>query len=315
MSGAMKPTEIESWALSVIDRVQAGQPVEDVRVELKSEWPKDEHGVARRIAGHANAAHGEPILWLIGIDERNGQVVGADHHELSNWWSRVQSFFAELPPGMIDLNVPYDGKTIVALLFEIERRPFVVKVPGGGHIDLEVPWRDGTRIRSAERRELITILVAACKNPSVEVLKGTLEISQNLGSHYAGPHGLRLDVYIEPRSAERVVIPFHHCEGTLRFPFAEMPFPFGPISFAQTRKRPSSMIACSGTEVVVDGPGPVTICAVPPDLATLGRIAFSPTAQVELKLWPTGSEVPVPVIADLTEVPLQDGAGRQYAVS
>jgi len=93
----MKPTEIEGWALSVINRALAGQPVEDARVELKSKWPDNAHGAARRIAGHANAAHGEPILWLIGIDEKNRQVVGADYVELASWWSQVQSLFAELP--------------------------------------------------------------------------------------------------------------------------------------------------------------------------------------------------------------------------
>lgn len=311
----MRPTEIEGWALSVIDRVLNGQPVEDVRVELKSQWPDDAHKAARRIAGHANAAHGEPILWLIGIDEKKRRVIGAEHRELANWWPKVQAYFGELPPSLTDCNVPYDDKTLVSLLFGTERRPFVVKVPEGGPIDLEVPWRDGTRIRSAKRRELVTILTATSKNPSIEVLKGTLQLSRNLGSRYSGRHELRLDVYIEPQSADRVVIPFHRCKGNLRPQFAEAPFPFGPISFAQTTNRPSSMITCSATEVVVEGPGPVTICGVPPDLTMLGRFASDTTPQVELRLWPTASEVPILVIADFDDVPAREGAERQYVCS
>ena len=63
----MRRHEIEDWALRIIEQVESGQPNEDYRVELKAQWP-DTREAARRIAGHANAAHGEPILWLIGVD-------------------------------------------------------------------------------------------------------------------------------------------------------------------------------------------------------------------------------------------------------
>jgi len=42
-----------------------GQPIEDTRVEVKAVWPSDSNYAARRIPGHANAAGGESILWLI----------------------------------------------------------------------------------------------------------------------------------------------------------------------------------------------------------------------------------------------------------
>jgi hypothetical protein len=92
----MNKTQIEAWALSIIDRVRADQPIEDSRVELKSEWIEAVKA-ARRIAGHANAARGEPILWLIGVDEEKG-VVGAKQEELANWYSAVQNQFDELAP-------------------------------------------------------------------------------------------------------------------------------------------------------------------------------------------------------------------------
>lgn len=49
----MRKTDIEFWALSIIERVEKGQPVEDSRVELKGDWI-DPKKAARRIAGHAN---------------------------------------------------------------------------------------------------------------------------------------------------------------------------------------------------------------------------------------------------------------------
>lgn len=64
----MRPVEIESWALSVIQQVESRQPNEDARVEMKTNWI-EHFKAARQIAGHANAARGDPILWLIGVDQ------------------------------------------------------------------------------------------------------------------------------------------------------------------------------------------------------------------------------------------------------
>jgi hypothetical protein len=74
----MQSHQIEAWALNAIDRVRSGQPNDDARVELEAGWPDDPKKAARRIAGHANAARGTPILWMIGVDEVNvsaGDVV------------------------------------------------------------------------------------------------------------------------------------------------------------------------------------------------------------------------------------------------
>jgi hypothetical protein len=89
---AMKKHDIEAWTLRVIDRVNSNQPTEDSRVELKSRWPEDPRRVARQIAGHANAAHGEPILWLIGVDQHAG-VVGAEQVKVANWYPGVEAEF------------------------------------------------------------------------------------------------------------------------------------------------------------------------------------------------------------------------------
>ena len=110
----MKAHEIENWVLRIIKQVESGQPNEDYRVELKSEW-LDAKKAARRIAGHANAAHGEPILWAIGVDEEKG-VVGANNEELANWYASVKAEFDGLAPQVIrDLNIHVEGTTVVAL--------------------------------------------------------------------------------------------------------------------------------------------------------------------------------------------------------
>src|SRR2546422_8731131 len=140
-------SQLEAWVLSVVDRVKRQQPIEDARVELKTEWPEPVKA-ARRIAGHANASGGERILWVIGADEKKGTVGGAKQEELTEWWPKVRSLFDGIAPTLISLAVPAGGITVVGLLFETERLPFVVRNPEGGAITFEVPWRDGTAIRS-----------------------------------------------------------------------------------------------------------------------------------------------------------------------
>ncbi len=83
----MNSRQIESWVLRVIDCVKSGQPNEDFLVELKRDWVP-EAKAARRIAGHSNFARGENILWLIGVDEKEG-VIGAEAAYLASWYPTV----------------------------------------------------------------------------------------------------------------------------------------------------------------------------------------------------------------------------------
>nr|MDQ3373215.1 hypothetical protein [Acidobacteriota bacterium] len=87
----MRISDIENWALTIVDSVKAKQPVEDTRVELKAKYPDDVKKAARRIAGHANAARGEHILWLIGVDEGAGTIPGASLTDLASWYSGVKA--------------------------------------------------------------------------------------------------------------------------------------------------------------------------------------------------------------------------------
>ena len=85
----MRRAELEEWVLNIVDKVKNGQWTEDSRVELKAQWPDDAYRAARRIAGHANAARGDSILWIIGIDESRNEVSGAGQGEMATWWQKV----------------------------------------------------------------------------------------------------------------------------------------------------------------------------------------------------------------------------------
>jgi len=254
-------------------------------VELKAKWPNAKEA-ARRIAGHANAAHGEPILWLIGVDEKEG-VVGANNEELANWSAQVSAEFDGLAPQILrDLNVPVEGGTVVALLFDTDRAPYVVKNPAygqphGGPVQLEVPWREARSTRSASRHDLLRILSPIQKNPSFELLDVWLKVypeqtgySPDGGLTYSDEKNLtwklHMDFYVVPKTDTRVVIPFHHCEASFEVP-GHMPrtqfksIVMEPLSSLYhhrndvTTRIDSLTIESTKYEVLINGPGKIEL--------------------------------------------------------
>lgn len=156
----MNAQEIELWARDIVERVLSNKPVEDSRVELKAAWLEGEKA-ALRLAGHANAARGLPILWLIGVDENKKMLTSIDHLERESWYTSVQKHFDGFAPRLsCDVNLRITDSVVVALYFETDREaPYVIKSSKGGFPDFIVPWREGTRLRAARRDELLRILV------------------------------------------------------------------------------------------------------------------------------------------------------------
>jgi len=260
--------EIEAWVLALVDRVEAKQPIEDARVELKAAWLEPAKA-ARQLAGHANAARGEPILWVIGLDEKRG-ATGAEAIEAASWWGQTRRCFDGLAPEVDLVNVPVAGKTLVALLIDTGRAPYVVKNPDGGAIQYEVPWREGTATRTARREDLLRILVPYVRAPTVELLDGTLTLKRKPGDHAS--ISVSLHLYLVPVGPDRVVIPFHRCQvsilaadGThlMDVPefrlHAESSLQFG--SGGIRRETLSLTVEHTLTELVADGPGAVRLWA------------------------------------------------------
>ena len=222
---SMKPYELEAWVLSIADKVVSRTPVEDSRVELKREWPDDPNKAARRLGGQCNAARGADVLWIVGLDEREGAVVGAEHNDLAGWLPAVQREFVEIARSLLlDLNVPRHGKSVSALLFSSSRSPYVVRnvvagKAGGGPIESEVPWREGTRVRTARREDLLRILVPAVHTPTVELVRATCRFQTC--SHEASVGRSNIDrstlwvelmLYFSPRSEGLLAFPEHRRE-------------------------------------------------------------------------------------------------------
>ena len=296
-------SRLEEWVLSVVDRVRHKHPIEDARVELKAEWP-DPVKAARRIAGHANASGGERILWVIGADEKKGAVGGAKQEELTEWWPRVQSLFDGLAPTLISLAVPAGGVTVVGLLFETERLPFVVRNPDGGTIAFEVPWRDGTGVRSARREDLIRLLVPRLQLPDFELLSGVLTADDATGWW-----ALRLDFYVVPLSADRIVLPFHKCGAVMDIPDYVPNYPLkvqlepshtGALGSPEAVVH-SLTIGSTQSEAVIDGPGKLEARAFFP--LTIPTIEPPLTASVRLVIHPIGVATPITIETTLTRTP------------
>lgn len=205
--------ELEVRVMSILDRVEQGQRIEDSTVELKSTFI-DPVKAAEVLAGHANAASGEQLLWLIGVDEKQG-AVGIDQTELKDWLSKVNTRFDEIAPTLIkDLVVPRNGLSALALVFETDRAPYVVKHEKKPH--LWVPWRYGADTQPAKRSELLRMLLPTIKAPKIEVQQGFFT-----GAADAEPSIFKVFVrlYLIPAtSSEVVTIPSHKITGILVFP-------------------------------------------------------------------------------------------------
>lgn len=300
----MRSSEIEYWALQVIDRVNRREPLEDDRVELKSQWV-DSLRAARRIAGHANAAHGEPILWLIGIDEREG-VVGAKDEEISTWFSQVSCRFDGTPPALSHVNIPTTNGTVVALLFETDRAPFVVKNPAGAQVELEVPWREATSIRSARRSDLLRLLVPVQRLPDCDMMQAALTATDTTPGEVVD---WRLDVqlYVTPRTDESIVFPLHRCQVALSVPSWEIADLQMEAAFSASGA--SRTVAATNTEAIVEGPGSLGVAAV---VQTKGpsRQDVPGTATARMLLKPVGTDAAVRVEAALA----YDRQTKLYAI-
>jgi hypothetical protein len=260
----MRRADVENWVLQIVDAVRNKKPGEDSRVELKAEWPKPDHKIARKLAGLANAARLEPVVMVIGLDESTGEIKSADKREVANWWPQVEKFFNGPAPELIWTdNVHYgeDGAVLVALLFDTTRAPFVVTIPGGTAYDRDVPWRVGNRTQSATREQLLRVLVAAGRAPHLEVLHFEAGPRPHALAMIGapGPH-LRLEIvfYITPRTAGPLVLPFHRASGAIRW--GEQDLEFFDINF----HNPSPSLRVTMSELCVDGPGSAELHALAP---------------------------------------------------
>jgi hypothetical protein len=296
----MKKNEIENWVLRIIDQVHAHQPNEDFRVELKTEWI-DPVKAARLIAGQANAAHGEPILWIIGVNQDLG-LVGAQHQELASWYEKVKKQYDGLAPEMTDLNIPIDDRTVVALLFETDRAPFVIKNPHYGKrkggVEYEVPWRENTSTHTTNRAQLIKLLTPLQSVPGLEILNGDLICNPPKdGNGNILEWKLHLEFYISTNQPEpHIFIPYHRCKATFMIqPEIEI-YPFETLVLSTAKD--SLTISSTRTEMRIEGPGIAHLHGYA-ETSTLDLFSIKNDVDISATLPIIGADLPITVDAPM----------------
>lgn len=261
----MTKAEIEYWANRVIETALRGQPNEDDHVELKSE-ETDTHQAARRVAGLANAARGEPVLWFHGLDEKKHEIAPSTI-DPAKWWPSVRKHFADdhAPEPRIVV-VRHDKGNVLVFYFETDGAPYVITnlKPTPDKAEREVPFRAHTGLRSAKHGDLIDLLVPASKAMRFEEIHAELYIVDGPGA-VGRQWAIRFLAYAIPPTADRYYILQHRCSVEVA-----IESPHWRVTFDDV-KLESKVHSVGETELVIVQPGPLALTAHT-------RVASSPSS-------------------------------------
>lgn len=216
--------QVEERVLRLVRHVLNGGFVEDSLVECKAGYPEVEK--ARQVAAHANCAHGENIIWIIGLDENNHRLSEyAQGVEPASWWRSLEKRFDQnvCPELIHSITVPVDDDgAVLALVFDTSRAPYVIKVNAPGGVEREVPIRVGTGTRTARRSDLVSMLVPVIAVPNASFVDGSIQAFQMEGSNDVETGvsifgGVR--IFFSYNSGAPVFLPLHRMH--LRLTFAD----------------------------------------------------------------------------------------------
>lgn len=170
----MRRVDLELLVQKAVESLRAGKPFEDDRVEFKAAWP--EPTKARQMAGAANALRGEPLVYVIGVNEKTGEIQPLAPTEPGEWYAGFRRGFDSTAPQLVyNVNVAVGdgpGEWVVALLFETDEFPYVMPVKDKPNLR-EVPVRVGTTTESANRRQLMRILAPVVQSPPTEIVEAS----------------------------------------------------------------------------------------------------------------------------------------------
>jgi hypothetical protein len=325
----MTPAQIETWVLSIVERVTSGGRAEDDRVECKAIWPDPPGGAARQLAGQANAARGAPVLWIIGLDEDAHRVTGAGDLDPATWWPQVERRFAELAPNVRTFSVPVEsGQTVMALFFETDRAPYVVTTDSQGGVQREVPWRSAAGTRTAHRRELLQMVIPAVEVPTLHLIS-----VHNLEAHVItetddGTVTRELRFYGAGRAffdaAATAMLPAHLAEGTVRFDGPAGTFEaqlainfhhksFGMIGNSRREEPHPAGVDVSSSGIYINGPGALefNVTGASPAAAE-PMLTAAKSCRLSVSLAVARSDRRVQAALDLERQPPRGDRGRNY---
>src|SRR5262249_30446333 len=142
-------------------------------------------------------------------------------------------------------NVPIGDKAVVGMLFDSSRAPYVVKARVAA--ETEVPWREGTRTRSARRQDLIRLLAPTIRLPRVEPIRGELHVDPSQLLQLK----MELHVCFELFDPSPVTISFHRSDAMWRY---SKGYDFTTVmSFVPPGGRDDIPIRFNGEQMVASG--------------------------------------------------------------
>ncbi|HEY5231515.1 MAG TPA: hypothetical protein VIJ11_11580 [Galbitalea sp.] len=318
-NGAMTPQQLEAAVLAAVDQLKSHNQVEDDRIELKREWPGANK--ARQLAAAANRANGSFVIYIIGVDESNGEIAPTTGVDPADWWAQISARFDQVAPELRNhINVHYgNGEVVTALLFATDRAPYVVKNEAGHSPEFEVPIREGTRTRSAHRDELLRMLIPAVTAPPALLLSAHVS-AQWFAAQATDAYRQGRDECTQLSGAAKVFLEYSSSSGIL-LPVHEMS---AELSNGETTVRarvtvrrnpkgvpppPTFGVEVRPDGVAVTGPGAFT-CRFGATLIGDERALTAATASWELRLsfGVTGSPRPVRLSTHLAIEPLRPNA-------
>jgi hypothetical protein len=299
----LRRIQVEVRARQAVEAVLAGDRVEDDLVECKGDWPTERH--VRQLAAHANAAGGEPIIWLIGVDEKTHRVIKPRDMDPADWWAVMSKRFDEVFPELLHVTVHIDeAKTVTALAFTTDQSPYVITTGSDeGRVEREVPIRVATATRSARRHDLLRMLAPVVTVPQAFPIEASLRITQFSEQETVGPM-LEATVFLEHLGDGTIMLPAHQMWARVEFDTRSFPYDLPPIDGLISQRgegQPKSFgVQQTRDGVVVSGPG---------SLDVLGRwkieaddfhlISQVPSLQVRLSFGVAGTDRRVELLATL----------------
>jgi hypothetical protein len=321
----MRAVELEGRVVAAIDaRRNANVSPEDDFVECKGRWPEKEK--ARQLAGLANRAAGEPVVLIVGFDDRSGEVVDPGPTDPADWWQGMVGQFDQTPLDMLRHILVHISATekVHAFAFGTDRVPYVVK-NGQGR---DAPMRDGTSTRSAYRHELLRLLLPLIGTPPSTLLK--VDIWLNSGVNTGSADGKSLNGYVTPfvehMGTGPLMLPTHAMRASIAYGDTvkrlsiSPAVPMSPVG----QPRPKSPARAHGAELRTDGvvlTGPAAF-ALQVHLSELSASDYdeakaADSIQFLATLPIAGTNRPIKLNGELTRQPLSDwykeeGRGEQW---
>jgi hypothetical protein len=206
----MTRAEIDRIVGTTLERIEQLKNIvqpEDTLLELKGPWSTDYNKAARQLAGRLNAAKGDYVLWLFGVDEKEGMVT-LDNVDVTPWYQNIKKEFDGQAPNFRHYNIQCKAGLIVALLFVGGESLYQVKTAHfgkekGERCQFEVPWHEAGTTRTATRNEILGMLLPKVKKPSLEIIHARLEYKPNKALACWG------QFYVVPQNGDELFFPFH----------------------------------------------------------------------------------------------------------